>query len=65
MVKPSGWGILIAVVSMTNLFQPGRRFVLQPDLNGFEKFELLLFRFTLLILFIVGLYRVIKAEVGW
>jgi hypothetical protein len=38
---------------------------MQRDLNGFEKFELLLFRLTLLILFIVGLVRIVRAELGW
>jgi hypothetical protein len=33
-------------------------------LKLFEKFELLLFRFTLLILFIVGLVRIVRAELG-
>jgi len=37
----------------------------QHDLNGFEKFELLLFRLTLLLFFIIGLVRIVRAELGW
>jgi hypothetical protein len=34
-------------------------------LKLFEKFELLLFRLTLLILFIVGLVKIVRSELGW
>jgi len=37
----------------------------QHDLNGFEKFELLPFRLTLLLFFIIGLVRIVRAELGW
>ena len=37
---------------------------LQPD-GPFEKIEFILFRITLLILFIAGLVKIIRAELGW
>jgi hypothetical protein len=33
--------------------------------TNFEKIEYLLFRTTMLILFVVGLWRVLRAELGW
>ena len=46
-----------------NLFRPGKEIRVPPK-DVFEKIQYFLFRITLLILFIIGLARIIRHELG-
>lgn len=74
--KPSGWGQVFkrtcrergvfTDLKQSQISSAGKEICVPlPPKDVFDKIEYYLFRITLLILFILGLIRIIRAEIGW